>query len=181
MSRRAGVTGGKPMAATLVDPVEYLRRRQQRAGAALTLLAAFHYLLAAPAFLVFGLWFFSAAAKMIQRLGNWGVVSSWDVRGLLFTIAGLAYGVGTVYSGKLIDRRTRRGFSLVWAGAHLFTVVGVPLALLTWAALSLPSVRELYDGSSPPFEPRMRPPPVPVHVLPLPAEGLPRDSAGVAG
>jgi MFS family permease len=169
------------MATAVPDPVEYLHRRQQRAAAALTLLSAFHYLLAVPAFLIFGIWFFSAAAKMVQRMGTWGVVSSWDLRGLLFTIAGLAYGVGTVYSGRLIDRRTRRGFSLAWAAAHLLTVVGIPLALLTWAALSLPSVRELYDGSALPFEPRMRPPPVPVPVLPLSPEALAQDSAVVGG
>ena len=118
---------------------------------------------------------------MVERMGNWGVFSSWDLGGLVFTIAGLAYGVGTVYSGRQIDRRTRRRFSQAWAAAHLFTVVGVPLALLTCAVLSLPSVRELYDGSAPPFEPRMRPPPVPVPVLPLAAEGLAQDSAVVGG
>ena len=100
---------------------------------------------------------------------------------MALAIVGLAYGAGTVYSGRLIERRSRRGFSLAWAAAHLFTVVGVPLALMTWAVLSLPSVRELYDGSAPSFEPRMRPPSVPVPVLPLPAEGLPRDSAVVGG
>jgi MFS family permease len=169
------------MAKVRLDPVEYLRRRQQRAGAALTLVSALHYLLAVLAFLIFALWFFSAAAKMVERMGNWGVFSSWDLGGLVFTIAGLAYGVGTVYAGRQIDRRTRRRFSQAWAAAHLFTVVGVPLALLTWAVLSLPSVRELYDGSAPPFEPRMRPPPVPVPVLPLAAEGLAQDSAVVGG
>ena len=169
------------MATALVDPVECLLRRQQRAGAALTLLAAFHYLLAAPAFLIFALGFFATAASMVQRMGDWGVVSSWDLRRLAFTIAGLAYGVGTVYSGKLIDRRMRRGFSLAWAAVHVFTVVGVPLALLTWAVLSLPSVRELYDGSAPSFEPRMWPPPVPLRVLPIATEGLAQDSAAVGG
>jgi MFS family permease len=175
------VTGGALMTAAVLDPVTCLRRRQQRAGAALTILSAFHYLLAAPAFLIFGMWFFAAAAKMVQRMGNWGVVSPWDLQGLLFAIAGLAYGVGTVYSGRLIDRRTGRRFSLAWAAAHLFTVVGVPLALLTWAALFLPSVRELYDGSALPFEPRMRPPPLPLPVLPVAQEELAQDSPVAGG
>ena len=169
------------MAKVRRDPVEYLRRRQQRADGLLTVVAVFHYLLAAPAFFFSIGNFFAAASSMMQRMGNWGVISGWDMRRLAFGIVGLAYGVGTIYSVRLIERRVRRGFSLAWATAHLLTLIGAPIALLTWAVLSLRSVRELYDGVAAPFEPRMRPPPVPVPVLPVLAGEDPEDSAVASG
>ena len=169
------------MAKVPLDPVEYLRRRQRRAEGLLTVLEIFHYLLAAPALLVSVGVFFAAASAMVERMGNWGVTSGWDMRQLAFSIAGLAYGLGTVYSTRLMERRRRRGFSRAWATAHLFTVIGAPLALLTWAVLSLRSVRELYDGSAPTFEPRLRPPPVPVPVLPVVAGEVSEDSAVAGG
>jgi len=97
----------------------------------------------------------------------------------MVAVVGLVYGVGTVYSGRSIDRRIRRSFSLAWATLHLFTVVGIPVAALTWAVLSRPSARELYDGNAVPFEPRMRPPPVPLPVLALSAGEVLEDVRGV--
>lgn len=155
------------MATEFIDPVERLQRRLRRARLLLGLVETIHYIVAAPAFLFFGLFLIGAASSAMERLANWGVVSWWDVRGLVVPVAGLAYGAGTVYSARLMDRRTRRGVSLAWATTHLLTVIFLPVALLTWAVLSLPSVRELYDGSALPFEPRLRPPPVPIPVMPV--------------
>jgi hypothetical protein len=84
------------MPVALIDPVEQLRRRHWWAGLFLSVLASLHYILAAPAFLFFGVSFLSAASRMVQRLGNWGVVSRWDAQGLPLAMVGLAYGAGTV-------------------------------------------------------------------------------------
>jgi hypothetical protein len=72
--------------------------------------------------------------------------------GWLFAgLAGLLYVGLTFYSTHLIEHRKGRAFSLAWGAAHALTVVGLPLALLTWLGLTRASVRELYGDSPPNF------------------------------
>jgi hypothetical protein len=76
---------------------------------------------------------------------------------LLAGLAGLAYVGLTFYSAHLIERRTRRAFSLAWAAAHAVTVVALPLALLTWVGLTRGFVREIYGDRPSTFpSPRQR-------------------------
>ena len=140
-------------------------RRSRRAGIWLALVEASHYVWAGLVSTM-GLAILVGPVLMIlQRLGNWGVVSKWDVYRALPGLAVMAYVGMTICVGRCIGRRTHRRLTLFWQVAHLLTVLGIPVALMTWLTLTRRAVRDAYESVVLPFEPRMLPPPLPVPAI----------------
>jgi hypothetical protein len=110
---------------------------------------------------------FGAVAQMLERFGNWGVLSKWDVDRLVWPLALLTYCALTVRFGLYIGKRTAWRSTMQWSALHALTVIGLPSALFTWLVLTRESVKEAYRDAVPSFEPRVFPPPLPIPVLPL--------------
>ena len=157
------------------DPFE---RRHRRARALLLLVEVLHYVVGVFGVLACLPLLLGGLSDLLGRVGQWGVVAWHDVDRCLTGLAVLAYGILTLRSASLMGRRKHRRFSAWWALAHVPTVLALPLALLTWLVLSRPPVKELYESRVLPFEPVVRPPPLPVPVIPLePAAAATRDPA----
>jgi hypothetical protein len=140
----------------------------------LTLLEWLHYLAGILAVLIGGLVFvLPAAVGMVARYGQFGVLPTDYLNRLVFGLFGIAYGVGSCYSASRIGRRMRREFSLRWAFTHVLTVIGAPLALLTWLVLTRESIRQAYASIQLPFTPLLVSPSLPVKVIPIEASGPP--------
>ena len=146
------------------DPRE---RRARRVRFWLSLVEAAHHVWGGTIGVAAALVSFGAVVRILERFGNWGVLSKWDVDRLVWPLALLTYCALTVRFGLYIGKRTAWRSTIKWSALHALTVIGLPLALFTWLVLTRESVKEAYRDAVPSFEPRLFPPPLPIPVLPL--------------
>lgn len=108
-------------------------------------LEGLHFAAATVALLWFGLpYFVTSLGQMSERFRQVGVVTTDQLNRAALGLICIAYAVGTWYSASCLRRHVRREFSVRWAWAHVVTVVGMPLALLTWLVLTRESVKQVY-------------------------------------
>ncbi len=79
---------------------------------------------------------------MVQTIFKFGIVIF-----SLFILFGVAWGVATIYSGRCIQQRKYKLFSMIIAGINLISIpFGTILGVFTLIVLSRESVKGLYEG-----------------------------------
>jgi hypothetical protein len=136
------------------DPIAVDARRHRRAQNSLIVLDLLHKVWGGIALLLGGTMFFFNLRQIIREIRRSNAVPldevGWMALGAIFIL----YALITFVSAHLIERRKARMFSLAWGIAHGLTIVGLPLALVTWLILRRDVVLEAYGDRPSTFQPR---------------------------